>query len=44
MADGDNCAVQQILIALMNAGKGELDHSAIAQFIEGMAGVEVKRS
>jgi 2-hydroxy-3-oxopropionate reductase len=35
-------AVQQMLIALMNGGKGELDHSAIAQFIEGMAGVEVK--
>jgi 2-hydroxy-3-oxopropionate reductase len=36
-------AVQQMLIALMNAGKGDLDHSAIAQFIEGMAGVEVRR-
>lgn len=34
--------VQQMLIALMNQGKGELDHSAIATFIEGMAGVEVK--
>jgi 2-hydroxy-3-oxopropionate reductase len=37
-------AVQQMLIALMNGGKGDLDHSAIAQFVEGMAGVEVKRS
>ncbi len=36
-------AVQQMLIALMNAGKGDLDHSAIAQFIEGMAGVEVRK-
>ncbi len=34
--------VQQMLIALMNQGKGDLDHSAIAMFIEGMAGVEVK--
>jgi 2-hydroxy-3-oxopropionate reductase len=37
-------AVQQMLIALMNAGKGDLDHSAIAQFLEGMAGVEVKKA
>jgi len=37
-------AVQQMLIALMNAGKGDLDHSAIAQFVEGMAGVEVKKA
>jgi 2-hydroxy-3-oxopropionate reductase len=34
---------QQILIALMNGGKGNLDHSAIVTFIEDMAGVEVKR-
>jgi 2-hydroxy-3-oxopropionate reductase len=34
--------VQQMLIALMNQGKGDLDHSAIATFLEGMAGVEVK--
>jgi 2-hydroxy-3-oxopropionate reductase len=33
---------QQILIALMNGGKGNLDHSAIVTFIEDMAGVEVK--
>ena len=34
---------QQILMALMNEGKGDLDHSAIVTFIEGMAGVEVKK-
>jgi 2-hydroxy-3-oxopropionate reductase len=35
--------VQQMLMALMNEGKGPLDHSAIVQFIEHMAGVEVKK-
>ena len=35
--------VQQMLMALMNEGKGDLDHSAIVTFIEGMAGVEVKK-
>lgn len=35
--------VQQMLMALMNEGKGELDHSAIVTFIEEMAGVEVKK-
>ncbi len=35
--------VQQVLMALMNDGKGELDHSAIATFIEQMAQVEVKK-
>jgi 2-hydroxy-3-oxopropionate reductase len=35
-------AVQQVLMALMNHGKGDLDHSAIVTFIEEMAGVEVK--
>lgn len=34
---------QQILIALMNEGKGNLDHSAIVTFIERMAGIEVKK-
>jgi 2-hydroxy-3-oxopropionate reductase len=34
--------VQQMLIALMNEGKGDLDHSAIVTMIEDMAGVEVK--
>ena len=36
--------VQQILIALINDGKGNLDHSAIVTFIEQMAGVEVKKA
>jgi 2-hydroxy-3-oxopropionate reductase len=35
--------VQQMLMGLMNAGKGDLDHSAIVTFIEGMAGIEVKK-
>jgi len=35
--------VQQMLMALMNENKGGLDHSAIVQFIEGMAGIEVKQ-
>lgn len=34
---------QQMLIALMNDGKGNLDHSAIVNFIEHMAGIEVKK-
>ena len=34
---------QQILIALMNEGKGNLDHSAIVTFIERLAGIEVKK-
>jgi 2-hydroxy-3-oxopropionate reductase len=34
--------VQQMLIALMNDGKGDLDHSAIVNFIEDLSGVEVK--
>ena len=34
---------QQIMIALINGGKGELDHSAIVTFIESMAGIEVAR-
>jgi 2-hydroxy-3-oxopropionate reductase len=32
-------SVQQMLIALMNEGKGDLDHSAIVTFIEGLAGL-----
>jgi hypothetical protein len=32
-----------MLIALMNEGKGNLDHSAIVTFIEHMAGIEVKK-
>lgn len=35
--------VQQILMALMNEGKGDLDHAAIVTFMERMAGVEVKK-
>ena len=34
---------QQVLMALMNSGSGDLDHSAIATFFEGMAKVEVKK-
>ncbi len=34
---------QQVLMALMNNGHGDLDHSAIALFVEDMAKVEVKR-
>jgi 2-hydroxy-3-oxopropionate reductase len=36
-------SVQQMLISLMNSGKGDLDHSAIVNYIEGMAAIEVKR-
>jgi len=35
--------VQQMLMALMNEGKGDLDHSAIVTFIEGLAAMEVKK-
>lgn len=35
--------VQQMLMALMNEGKGDLDHSAIVTFVERLAGVEVKK-
>jgi 2-hydroxy-3-oxopropionate reductase len=35
---------QQALIALMNDGRGDLDHSAIATFIEDMAKVKVHKS
>ena len=34
--------VQQMLISLINEGKGGLDHSAIVNFVEDMAGIEVK--
>ena len=34
--------VQQMIMALMNEGRGDLDHSAIVNFIEHMAGIEVK--
>ena len=35
--------VQGMLISLMNEGKGDLDHSAIVNFIEDMAGIEVEK-
>jgi 2-hydroxy-3-oxopropionate reductase len=35
--------VQNILVSLMNSGRGDLDHSAIVQFIEEMAAAEVKK-
>jgi 2-hydroxy-3-oxopropionate reductase len=35
--------VQQVLMALMNEGRGDLDHSAIATFIEDMAKVTVQK-
>jgi 2-hydroxy-3-oxopropionate reductase len=34
---------QQALVSLMNSGRADLDHSAIATFIEDMAKTEVKR-
>jgi 2-hydroxy-3-oxopropionate reductase len=36
--------VQQMLSSLIGNGKGDLDHSAIATFVEGLSGVEVKGS
>jgi 2-hydroxy-3-oxopropionate reductase len=35
--------VQQMLITLMNEGKGDLDHSAIVNYIEKGAGVDVNK-
>lgn len=35
---------QQALMALMNSGRGDLDHSAIATFIEDAAKVEVQKA
>lgn len=35
--------VQQMIMALMNQGSGDLDHSAIVNFTEKMAQIEVKR-
>ena len=35
--------VQQMLITLMNEGKGDLDHSAIVNYIEKGAGVDVSK-
>jgi 2-hydroxy-3-oxopropionate reductase len=36
--------VQQMLMALMNGGKGDLDHSAIVQFLEQAAGAEIRKT
>ena len=35
--------VQQMLMSLMNEGKGDLDHSGIAQFTESLAGIQVEK-
>ncbi len=35
--------VQQMLMALMNEGKGDYDHAGIVTFIERMAGVEIAK-
>ena len=35
--------VQQMISSLIGEGKGDLDHSAIATFVEGLSHVEVKR-
>ena len=35
--------VQQMLIALMNSGSGDLDHSAIVTFVEEMAHTKIQR-
>jgi len=35
--------VQQMLTSLVEKGKGDLDHSAIVQYLEELAGVEVKK-
>lgn len=37
-------AVQNMLMSLMNDGKGGLDHSAIVTFVEKMAGIEIKKA
>jgi len=36
--------VQQMLVSLMNDGKGDLDHSGIVQFVEKTAQVEIKKN
>jgi 2-hydroxy-3-oxopropionate reductase len=36
-------AVQNMLVSLINNGKGDLDHSAIVQFTEQASAVEVKK-
>jgi len=37
------CTVQQMLTTLINDGKGDLDHSALVNFAESLAKVEVRR-
>jgi NAD-binding of NADP-dependent 3-hydroxyisobutyrate dehydrogenase len=37
-------AIQQILIALMNQGKGDLDHSALVTFVEEMASLQITQA
>lgn len=37
-------AVQQMIMALMNAGKGNLDHSAIVTFLESIAATEIGKA
>ena len=34
--------IQQMIGSLMNKGKGDLDHSAIAKFLEDLAQIEIK--
>ena len=34
--------IQQMIGSLMNKGKGDLDHSAIANFLEDLAQIEIK--
>lgn len=36
-------SVQQMIMALMNSGSGDLDHSAIVKYLEDMARIEVRR-
>jgi 2-hydroxy-3-oxopropionate reductase len=36
--------VEQMLIALINQGKGDLDHSGIVTFIEQLSGVEIRKA
>ncbi|MBI4892790.1 MAG: NAD-binding protein, partial [Acidobacteria bacterium] len=36
-------SVQQMLMALMNEGRGDLDHSAIVNFIEDMASCQIQK-
>ena len=33
--------IQQMITSLVNEGKGELDHSGIATFIENISGIKI---